>query len=182
MTDEQSSRRRLPYTTFTECWYVPGETTVIDLIHPDDGLTLHARESAADILARHPAVRRMPFDEACQAADAAIAAKYLKDITEITEARYWDALEVLPPVGFAVRDGVESFRLSERLAGSITDIYARLGERYFTLTDDIRMPASAISTRVKAYVAAHPVSVIDAPSRPGDGSTPARAPAKDRAP
>lgn len=184
MTDAPSPRRKLPYTAFTECWYVPGETTVLDLIHPDDGLTLYFRESAADILARHPAARRMAFDDACKAADEAIAAKYKQDVSEIAEARYWDALEVLPPVGFTVSDGVESFRMSERLAGSLTAIFARQGERYFTFTDDIRLPAAVIATRIKAFVAAHPMTTIEAPSRPADRDATGSptGPAKGRAP
>ncbi len=157
MTNEQSSRRRLPYTAFTECWYVPGETTVLDLIHPDDGLTLHCSENEIQVRERYPLAQRMAFEEAWKLADAAGAARYKRDVSEVTEAEFTDALNVLPPVGWTSRNGVESFRISERLWGNLTDIYARLGYRYFKLTDDIRLPAATIAARVAAFAAAHPI-------------------------
>ena len=54
MSNATTPRRKLPLEAFTECWYVPGETAIVDLIHPDDGLTLHFSESEAQIRASHP--------------------------------------------------------------------------------------------------------------------------------
>lgn len=172
MTEANNHRRALPYDAYTECWYVPGETHIVDLIHPDDGLTLHAAEDERLVRARHPNAQRMRCEAAWTAADAAGTARYRQDITEITEERFHDALNVLPPVGWTTRQGVESFRISERLWGSITDIYARLGNRHFMLADDIRLPASTIAARVAAYVAAHPAGKVavaaDGPQRTDD--------------
>ena len=155
MTDTPRQRRRLAHDAYTDCWYVPGETSIVDLIHPDDGLTLHCAENEAEVRARHPQAVRMAFEEAWKRADAAGSARYRQDVTEISEAQFNDALNVLPPVGWTTRAGVESFRISERLWGNITDIYARLGDRYFKLTDDIRLPAAIVAERVAAYAAAH---------------------------
>ncbi|MBX9925840.1 MAG: hypothetical protein K2Y05_05740, partial [Hyphomicrobiaceae bacterium] len=44
----------------------------------------------------------------------------------------------------------------ERIWGSITDIYARLGDRYFVLSDDIRLSPATVAERVAAYASAHP--------------------------
>ena len=162
MTDQPTERRKLPYDAFTECWYVPGETAIVDLIHPDDGLTLHFQESAAEIQARHPAAQRIAFDEAWKLADAAGTARYKQNIIEVDEARFMDALNVLPPVGWTTRNGVESFRISERLWGNLTDIYARSGDRYFKLVDDIRLPAATIAEQVAAYARANPAPVSSA--------------------
>lgn len=153
MTDQSHERRRLPYDAFTECWYVPGETHIVDLIHPDDGLTLHYSEEADAVRARYPNAERMTCDTAWTAIDAAAHATYQKDVTEIDEARFLDALNVLPPVGWTTRGGVESFKMSERLWGNITDIFAHVGNRYFTLTDDIRLSAAEIARRVHAFIA-----------------------------
>lgn len=173
MTDSPRERRRLPYDAYTECWYVPGETSIVDVIHPDDGLTLHFAEDAAQICARYPAAQRISCDDAWKAADAVGLERYRKDVSEITEERFNDALNVLPPVGWTTRRGVESFRISERIWGSITDIYARLGDRYFMLSDDIRLSPGIVADRVAAFAAAHPAintTVVDglAPARPGD--------------
>ncbi len=157
MSEQSTPRRKLPYDAFTECWYVPGETSIVDLIHPDDGLSLHFYESAETIQGRYPSAQRMAFDDAWKLADAAGNDRYKQDVSEVDEERFMDALNVLPPVGWTTTQGVESFRISERLWGNLTDIYARLGERYFKLVDDIRLPATTIAERVAAFAIAHPV-------------------------
>lgn len=156
MIDRPNERRRLPYDAYTECWYVPGETHIVDVIQPDDGLTLHFSEDAAQICARYPTAQRMSCDDAWKAAEAVGLERYRKDVSEVSEERFNDALNVLPPVGWTTRFGVESFRISERIWGSITDIYARLGDRYFVLSDDIRLSPAIVAERVAAYAAAHP--------------------------
>lgn len=171
MTGIHNERRKLSYEAFTECWYVPGETHIVDLIHPDDGLTLHYHEDALAIRGRYPAAERMSCDDAWKLIDTAALERYSKDVSEVSEERFMEALNVLPPVGWTTRNGVESFRISERLWGNITDIYARLGERYFKLSDDIRLPAGVIAERIAAFVAAHPVCTLQpTPSRPEDGT------------
>lgn len=172
MTEPSSPRRKLPYDAFTECWYVPGETHIVDLIHPDDGLTLHFFENAEAIRGRYPDAVRMAFDDAWKLADAAGNERYKQDVVEVDEARFMDALNVLPPVVWTTKAGVESFRISERLWGNLTDIYARLGDRYFKLTDDIRLPAATIAERIAAYAVAHPIgepsTAHDEPVRSAD--------------
>lgn len=180
MTDEPANekrqRRRLSYEAYTECWYVPGETHIVDLIHPDDGLTLHYEEDEAAIRARYAGALRMTCDEAWTAIDAAALAKYKSGLVEVDEARFMDALNVLPPVGWTTKAGVESFRISERIWGNITDIYARLGHRYFKLGDHIRMPASTVAERVAAFAAANPKALPPAT----DDAEPQRSAETDR--
>jgi hypothetical protein len=48
-------------------------------------------------------------------------------------------LGVLPPVGWRNDGPAESFKLSERTSGSITGIYVRIGDRYFTFKDGITL-------------------------------------------
>jgi hypothetical protein len=167
MSEQQRDRRKLPYDAFTECWYVPGETAIVDLIHPDDGLTLHLFEAMAQIRARHPTAERMSCEAAWAAADAIGTTRYRQDIVEVTAERFDDALNVLPPVGWTTRQGVESFRISERIWGAITDIYARRGDRYFKLADDIRLSPDIIAERVRAFAAANP-KFADVPARPDE--------------
>ncbi len=171
MTNSPIERRRLPYDAYTECWYVPGETHIVDVIHPDDGLTLHFAEDAAQICARYPTAQRISCDDAWKAADAVGTERYRKDVSEVSEERFNEALNVLPPVGWTRHQGVESFRISERIWGSITDVYARLGDRYFVLSDDIRLSPAIVAERVAAYASAHPspdaaIRKIVEPQRP----------------
>lgn len=167
MTDATTPHRKLPLEAFTDCWYVPGETSIVDLIHPNDELTLHLAESEAQIRARYPLAQRMGFEEAWKLAEAAGTARFRQDVTEVTHTQFNDALNVLPPVGWTNRNGVESFRISERLWGNLTDIYARLDDRYFKLVDDIRVPAATIAERVAAYAAHNPRPQTPADDAPG---------------
>lgn len=173
MTEPSIQRRRLSLEAFTECWYVPGETHIVDLIHPDDGLMLHNHEDGDGVRQRYAGAERMTCNDAWTAIDAAALARYRKDVEEVSEERFMEALNVLPPVGWTTRCGVESFRISERLWGNLTDIYARLGDRYFKLVDDIRLPAATIAERLAAYAAAHPAGEQSAdssiePQRPNE--------------
>jgi hypothetical protein len=68
---------------------------------------------------------------------------------EISKERWWEMLEVLPPVGW--KHGAhnsESFKLSERTAGLVTAIYVRVGTRYFELSDKITLPHKQCLARV----------------------------------
>lgn len=73
---------------------------------------------------------------------------FKSDPVEITEEQWHDMLGCLPPVAWK-RDGSgESFKMSERTAGSITGIYVRIGERYFQFDDDIRLSHPECLARV----------------------------------
>ncbi len=78
------------------------------------------------------------------------------NVSEITAERYFDMLEILPPVAWSSSGGVESFKMSERLIGNITDIYAKkrigLTDRYFTFIDKITLPHTEIRDRVNQFI------------------------------
>lgn len=80
------------------------------------------------------------------------------NVSEITKERYFDMLEILPPVAWGSSGGVESFKMSERLIGNITDIYAKkrigLTDRYFTFIDKITLPHTEIRDRVNQFIQA----------------------------
>ncbi len=63
---------------------------------------------------------------------------------------YQEMLEILPPVNWVTVGGVESFRMSERLTGAITAIYARLGGTYWTFYDRIDLPPAEVAAKVRA--------------------------------
>jgi len=67
---------------------------------------------------------------------------------EVTEARFLEMLEVLPPVSWVHgAANTESFKISERLFGDITAIFCKIGNRYFEMSDNIRMPHAEIVKR-----------------------------------
>lgn len=77
----------------------------------------------------------IPFDEAHKRYEES----FKTEPVEITEAKWHEMLCVLPPVAWKRDPSGESFKMSERMAGSITGIYVRLGDRYFQFYDDIRL-------------------------------------------
>lgn len=54
-----------------------------------------------------------------------------QSIVEITEERYYDMLNVLPPKGWTHKDGVERFSMIEHEISDITSQFAKRNDRYF---------------------------------------------------
>lgn len=79
------------------------------------------------------------YNEAAVAiAEASANANYPLDvITEVTEERYFDMLECLPPIRWKKEDGVEHFCMCEYNYNTNTSSYAKFGERYFHKNVDL---------------------------------------------
>lgn len=69
---------------------------------------------------------------------------------EIDAARFGEMLGVLPPMGWVTRGEEESFKLSERTAGNITSIFAKVGDRHFELSESMFMTHAEIISVVRA--------------------------------
>jgi uncharacterized protein DUF1419 len=87
----------------------------------------------------------LPFEEAHQRFENS----FRSEPVEITEERWDEMLGVLPPVGWKNDGAHESFKISERTAGSITAIFVRIGDRYFELSDTITLPHRECVERVR---------------------------------
>lgn len=66
-------------------------------------------------------------------------------LIEVTAERYDEMLNVLPPVHWQQADGVVRFCMSELLDGSITEQFARHGDRYWCRRVDVRDRATWIT-------------------------------------
>jgi len=90
----------------TECYAVPGENHIIDVIHPITGLTVYCQDTLESMLLRYPGAIRMTIEAFCEAK----AIRQHSPITwaEITEEEYYEMFEVLPPIirgnGFLVSE------------------------------------------------------------------------------
>lgn len=67
---------------------------------------------------------------------------------EISEEKWMEMLCVLPPVSWKHDSTGESFKLSERTSGTITAIFVRIGQRFFTFSDSIYTPHAECVARV----------------------------------
>ena len=52
---------------------------------------------------------------------------------KVTQERFWEMLEVLPPMEWIREEGSESFKVSELTDGSITACLVRIGKEYYEL-------------------------------------------------
>lgn len=81
----------------------------------------------------------------------------ISDCKEISEDRFYEMLNILPPAGWKTDSDGESFKMCEYTSGRITAIFVRIGERYVTLSDRMSTPHRECCRRAAAYVAAHPL-------------------------
>lgn len=84
--------------------------------------------------------------------------KNTKPVTEVTQERFWEMLEVLPPCKWNRGGSEETFHVSERLWDNYVSWFTRIGERYFECTDTDTRRHVEIVARVREYMAAHPVA------------------------
>lgn len=72
---------------------------------------------------------------------------------EITQERFWDALEVLPPCAWqGVGTLVESFYVSERLSGNVVSWFIRLDRRYFQVDQEATTPRAELVRMVRQHI------------------------------
>jgi hypothetical protein len=73
--------------------------------------------------------------------------------TEITQERFWEALECLPPSRYQRNSGVEVFHICERITGNLVSWYGHKDDRYFTFDDLDNRPAVEIANKFKGAMA-----------------------------
>ncbi|HEY1844009.1 MAG TPA: hypothetical protein VGH05_04030 [Buttiauxella sp.] len=74
------------------------------------------------------------------------------DVSEITLTVFMDAIALMYPNDWQGDAHCESFKLSEMVSGDVTDIYAKVGDRYFTFRDKATMTHTAIIARINKEV------------------------------
>lgn len=112
------------------CWnlYDTAEAALADLERANASAAQHGE----------PEYRPMTYSEFAAAKRRHYLAPEENPLTEITEGRYFEMLEVLPPMHWEHADGVERFLMSEMLDGSITEQFARQNGRFWTRRADAR--------------------------------------------
>ncbi|MBK7366185.1 MAG: hypothetical protein IPI97_14805 [Nitrosomonas sp.] len=135
--------------TATHVFFQRKSGSIIDTCTDENPPRSHIqRETLDEICARYPETEYIEFDEAIKIKDE----KNRLPVSEITEKDFWYMLEVLPPKGWKQEPGRESFKMIEHYSGNITGIYARIGERYFTLQDDAFTTHDEIMRRCEAFM------------------------------
>ena len=78
----------------------------------------------------------MPFMQALELTEAASRARYCQGPERISQERYEEMLNVLPPENWQRGVGFSCFRLSERLSGAIASFFVRIGDSYYQINED----------------------------------------------
>jgi len=126
----------------------------MDFISPE-GVTFYGRKTLADCQAEHADAVLMDADEAY----ALYESRFREPVREVTEARYHDALNVLPPGKWTRIGGYEeSFYVTERIAGNIVQWFVKSGARFFNLADEAGLIHSDIMPRVRVYIEDNPAA------------------------
>lgn len=112
--------------TFTHV-FVQGPMICIDIVNPETGRSAVNHETLDEIRLRYPGAEIAEFHSWAAAKERALCTEPV----EITEDRFMEMLEVLPPQNWQRGKGCESFELSEHFSGRVTSIFCRFGPEYF---------------------------------------------------
>jgi hypothetical protein len=138
--------------TWTRCFVQPSTLTIIDMVHPVTGLSQIYQHSLAEIQARYPGALIGDFEEWWRRKEESfIAAPKV-----ITEERYMEMLEVLPPMRWIQRDGSSTFMLSEMTCGRITMIFCYTAGQFFELSDRVTLKHEEIVTKCRMAAGLQP--------------------------
>lgn len=127
-----------------------GRPQSIDGVCTDEAGTiygLYSGQSLADLNRRYPGAKVTAIDDYTQAHDAALTTAP----RPISAEDYCQALDTLPPLDWHRRGDFECFKFIERYSGSITNIYARLGNRCWTWMDRDDLTADQIRHKLEAH-------------------------------
>ena len=101
------------------CIYVEGQGNIVDIIN-EDGLATYSRKPQDELLKEYPNAKVIPFDDAVDLIDAVNVETYkVGKLTEITQERWDEMLNVLPPMhwtgggGTDIKAGAPACRLWE---------------------------------------------------------------------
>ena len=129
-------------------FYQPGKPGIIDLAIERNGVLTggYSGETLEAVQVRYPGAQVGELGPVCAASEDMFKVRPVK----ITEERFIEMLDVLPPVGWVRKDGCETFKLSERTSGNITAIFAHIGADFFEMQDSIFTKHDAIIAACKA--------------------------------
>jgi len=135
------------------CLYEKGSVTMQDMVYIDDAGIVRSccfHETIEEQRLEHPNIELWFFTDVMQEIDKAQEATFKKSPVEITEDRFTEMLEVLPPHNWHRETGSESFKMSEMTCGNYTEIFCRIGEKFYELCDDVHKTHIEIVEMCKA--------------------------------
>ncbi|ARF52472.1 hypothetical protein DSJ_24465 (plasmid) [Pantoea stewartii subsp. stewartii DC283] len=114
-------------------FFVPSHNAVYDRATQldDQWVTLREEKTLETLRRLYPDAELIPATQVQEKQNNG----YRRPWAEITEARYIDQMETLPPVDWCRGYGGESFKSMVFTGGDVTAIFVRYGERFFECHD-----------------------------------------------
>lgn len=114
------------------CIYCPTTNRLIDIPRPGEDI-----EAAIQRLTPEygTALVAMPYMQAATRVEDALCT----EPSEISEQRFLEMLNILPPLHWTRTSNGESFKIRERIQGDITSIFVHLNKRFFTFDDRVTL-------------------------------------------
>lgn len=131
---------------------IPGSTNAEDeaVLINGEYVGKYSNKTLAQFQEQNPEYIVKDWVEFCSERDE----KMKTEPVEITEEKFWDALEVLPPEDWARFGRTESFKMCEYFCGMITAVYARIGDKYYTFHDVATIQHDEIIAKIQNHTAA----------------------------
>ena len=85
-----------------------------------------------------------PWEEASRLTNDLARQRYCKGPSRVTKERWWELLEVLYPARWEHVAGSEVFMMPECITGTLYIFGVRIGEDYFSITEDRNIPATKL--------------------------------------
>ena len=134
-------------------WLLPADTPYKghphSLMEADGTIQFSNHATLEEYEARTGYTFRLVTDEELDALDHEFEESKKTPPSPISEERWHEMLETLPPCRWHHHNGVELFHMSEHLFGSLVDWFARVGNQYFEFTDSCKTPSENLSNLVR---------------------------------
>jgi len=120
----------------TDVLYEKGSTNIFTILNENDKC-IYSGETANDLMLDNSNLKIMPIEKAMVLINYNLKLKYNDKWKRITKEKYFEMLEILPPVKWNTINGVEMFAMSEYMESTYTEHYAIYKNKYYCAIRDI---------------------------------------------
>jgi len=141
MNDHEKNMKEITKENWRNYCIYSGGTTLQDLVFVDDVGVVRSqcfRKTLPEYRTENPNAELWLYEDAFKEIEKAQEREYKHPPVEITEERFSEMLNVLPPDDWARGGTTESFKMCEKMMGVYTSIFCRIGDRYFEMMDDYK--------------------------------------------
>ncbi len=114
--------------------------SAIDVVNPATGRGVYSGKTLEEFVFEYGDVSIVDDEVAVQHDRN----RHITEPVEITEERFMEMLEVLPPAKWRRSKSAESFHISERITHDIVDWFVRIEDRFYNFADTNKLSAEDV--------------------------------------